>query len=155
MLNGFWLCLERSSASCATVAIWFVRTSASAHMSQERTGPWRDSQGVLHYVHDVADSTNTRCQDNPKKSCDDDPDATQRIPKQQQIFWLDDPGSFKDYNIGGPWDLLDQMQHFASKVSNRFGICAEVPSFFRLVVDPGGNLDRGRSPAALGAGPTQ
>jgi hypothetical protein len=79
--------------------------------------------------------------------------SVQQQPGQTKIFWIDAPGSLYLYDTGGNWiDSLHMNGQFTSKVCNRFLVCANVPWFINIVVDPGSKLNFSLSSYGLGSG---
>jgi hypothetical protein len=128
------------------------------HATELRSGFWTNSQGTLHSFQDFFNSSIIPGDDDPCAPNDSRSDcqgtvSVQQQPGQTKIFWTDTPGSLYLYDIGGNWiDSLHMNGQFTSKICNRFLVCANVPWFISIVVDPGSNLNFSLSSYGLGSG---
>lgn len=154
MPKGWFFNVEVTATVSDDASNWKVHQ----HAVGRRTGNWKDTQGGLHPFQDSFNTADYSDDDNPctpKMPECDGVNALQQTPGQRTIFWIDDPGSFYKFNLGGGViDSLNSSEHFTSRICNRFNICASEPWFFDLIVDPGSNLDWGLSAAGpAGNGP--
>ena len=143
----------------ATVSDDASKWKVHQHAVELRSGFWTNSQGALNSFQSFFNSSIIPGDDDPCTPNDSLPGcqgvvSVQQQPGQTKIFWIDDPGSLYLYDIGGDWiDSLHMNGQFTSKVCNRFLICANVPWFISIVVDPGSQLDFGLSSYGPGSGP--
>jgi hypothetical protein len=111
-------------------------------------GFYKDNSGNLIFF---ADSTSAHS-DNP------DPGNVQAAAGQTKLFYLDTPGSFKLRNISlsstAPIDSITVVENFQSSVCSKKKAddCSAVVSWYiKVVVSPGGVLDRANSAIGIGS----